>query len=190
MSIELIIGPMFSGKTSELQRRIKRFHYGNNNKKTIILKWEGDNRSESENTLKTHDGMEIECFRVSEKLLDGKGNVNKEILEKVKCVYIIGIDEGHFFENLIGFCEIMVNKHNKKVIVAALDSNFKREPFKDVCNLIPKCEEVTKLKAVCNICSKDASFSFKISESEKIIDVGSEEKYIPLCRTCYLNKNK
>jgi thymidine kinase len=102
-------------------------------------------------------------------------------LESVDC---IGIDEGQFFDDIVEFCELNANK-GKVVIVSALDSNFKKEAFGKILDLIPKCEEVTKLKAVCMICFKEASFSKRICKNEDEILIGGSNEYISVCRKCY-----
>jgi len=192
--IELIIGCMFSGKTTEMIRRINRHHYGNFPKKTTILKWDRDYRGGEigqKARIDTHDGMSSKCLRIDNKLTQD-GKLIKELYEKLKDCDVIGIDEGHFFpekDDLVTFCDIMANEHGKYIIVSALDSNFLRGAFDEVIKLVPKCETVTKLTAVCQICSKDAHFTKKLSKSTKLIEVGGAELYIPVCRNCYNNNN-
>jgi len=175
--IHLIIGPMFSGKTTEMTRRINKYGFGNHKKKTIILKWGKDVRScEDEGTMVSHDKIRTPCYRVSNNFLNEDLKVKMCLIKKVQKFDVIGIDEGHFFQGLVDFCETMCNLHNKIVIVTALDADFRREPFLGVLKLIPKCESVKKLKAICNDCSKSASFSYKTTPSKKIVEVGGGRK--------------
>jgi len=184
--VELIIGPMFSGKTSELVRRIGRYKFGKNKKETVILKWDRDLRyDETETNGKTHDGNGYLCLRVGKELTP--------IIKYLLKYDVIGVDEGHFFDikdELANFCDVLANKYHKVVIVAALDSDFMREAFFEVVKLVPKCEKVDKLQSICTNCSNDASFSLKIGDKSKRIDVGGKEKYIPVCRECYMEKSK
>lgn len=179
-SIELIIGPMFSGKTTELMRRIKRHSIAK--RKCIILKYNKDVRYSTEN-LSTHDLLETPALPVSRLY---------EAAEAVRDADVIGIDEGQFYVDLIQFCEEQANK-GKIVIVSALDANYKRERFNDVVDLIPKCESVEKLNAVCTMCGGIASFSMRIVEDKSLELVGGADKYTAVCRRCYfkcLGKNK
>ncbi len=192
--VELIIGPMFSGKTSLLINKVGRYTFGKNRKNTIILKWNKDTRDETKSEVRTHNGSRCQCMRVNNQLMNGKTVMNLNLLLHYD---VIGIDEGHFFglkDDLILFCETMTNMYNKIVIVAALDSDYKREPFIEVCKLVSKCEAVTKLQAICGECSGDASFSLKqggkTNLKSKRIEVGGDEKYSPVCRGCYLRLNK
>lgn len=189
--IELIIGPMFSGKTSELIKRIRKFSFGKNAKKTIILKWGSDYRNdEKKNTLKTHDGHEVNCYRVPNQLtVNGKIIPSISFSKLLKECDVIGIDEGHFFpeiDDLVTFCEFLSNEMDKIVIVTALNGDFRRKPFMEVLKLIPKCESVIKLNAVCTDCSSaEAAFTRKKVQDNQIIDVGGSEKYESVCRKCY-----
>jgi len=182
--IELFIGPMFSNKTTRMFARIKSFSYGNNSKKSIILKWDRDLRNgETQNTIKTHDGKEMPCIRVNKDL----SILNYDLLNGYG---VIGIDEGHFFEALAPCCEKICNEYKKTVLVTGLNGDFKREPFEEISKLIPKCDKIKFLTSVCSVCSKKASFSYKndCGDQEKIIEVGGKEKYTPLCRECYNQK--
>jgi thymidine kinase len=189
--IELIMGPMFSGKTSEMRRRVLRFRRPRKNKKEIvILKWDQDYRKdEKETNGKTHDKVEFPCIRIKDHLTKN-GSIRKEVFEIVKNKDVIGMDDGHFWQeknDLVTFCEILANI-NKLVIVAGLDGDFRREPFMEVLKLIPKCKSATKLLAVCEECGADAAFTLRKTKSKKIIEVGGEKDYGPACRSCHIEK--
>jgi thymidine kinase len=99
---------------------------------------------------------------------------------------VIGIDEGQFFPDLKAFCEEMANA-GKVVIVAALDSDYRREEFFGVCSLIAKAEKVSKLTSVCYLCKDDASFTARLSQETTLKVIGGMDKYRPVCRACYVS---
>lgn len=176
--IQLIIGPMFSGKSSEMTKRIRRFYYAK--KKTIIIKYVKDDRYSKNDEIFTHDKIKSSAFPAA-KLAD--------VYEKCLNYDVIGIDEGQFYPDLLEYAELFANV-GKIVIIAALDGDYKREPFLDVCKLVPKCESVIKLRAVCMECGKKASFSFRITNEKETEVIGGSDKYVALCRKCYAKKEK
>ena len=136
--IELIIGPMFSGKTTELIRRARR--YSLKGLDIIGFKYEDS----SNNSITSHDNDFFKnVLKISELKLIIQSN---EIISKYD---IFLIDDLHFFSDVLEIIPILVNKYNKIVIAAGLDNNFNREPFINVLNLIPQCEELLKLKSFC-----------------------------------------
>jgi thymidine kinase len=177
--IELIIGPMYSGKSSELIRKIKRYTYSK--KKCILIKYSGDTRYTNENMVATHDNI----FYKAEPAL----NLSKENIPKYSDYDVIGVDEGQFFPDLAEFAEGMANA-GKIVIIACLNGDYLRNGFDTVLKLIPLAEHITKLSAVCLSCSGDASFTSRKSSEKEIEVIGGIDKYAALCRTCYNNKNK
>ncbi len=170
--IDLVLGPMFAGKSTELLRRIKRYRVAS--KKCLVIKYAKDDRY-SDKWVSTHDKQMIEAVSWTD-LLD--------VQEKAENFEIIGIDEGQFFENLIPFCEEMANQ-GKWVIVAALDGTFERKPFGAVLGLIPLAENVTKLDAVWVDCKHSASFTKRLVDSKETELIGGAEIYKPVCRGCY-----
>lgn len=180
--IELIIGPMFSGKTTELKRRIEREKIGG--KKVVIIKHSLDNRANKFKDIHLHSGEILKADFVTKDL--SEVDVSK--------YEVVGIDEGHFFSSL-KIVEKWAN-NGKYIIIATLVSNAKRETFihsweSPVLDLIPKCENIKTLSAVCVKCKGDAHFTKKIKRGiiEKfVIDVGGAEKYEAVCRNCYLSK--
>lgn len=173
MSIELIIGPMFSGKTTELVRRIRRHTL--TSRECIILKYNKDTRYH-EKHIATHDKVFYEALSCSS--LRSSGSYSD--------VDIIGIDEGQFFDDLVEFAEEMANS-GKIVIIAALDGTFQRKPFGSILELIPKSERIDKLTAICmgKDCTNDASFSKRITNETDIEVIGGSDKYIAVCRSCF-----
>ena len=171
--IQLIMGPMFSGKSTELLRRINRFKIAK--KVCVLVKYINDNRYDK-NNICTHDQKKTEAF--SCKTLS---EIPKTVLDSAD---VIGIDEGQFFSDIVEFSDLWADK-GKIVIISALDGTYKKEPFPVIAKLIPKCEGITKLFAVCMLCGKDASFSKRLTTEEGDEIIGGIEKYISVCRTCY-----
>lgn len=176
--IYLILGPMFSGKTTELLRLMRR--YVISDRKCLLLKHSKDDRYERDRVV-SHDGSALRAVPVTnltDFLYEPRGRLNIDDYD------IIGIDEGQFFKDIVIFSETMANR-GKIVIIASLDGTFNREPFNDILNLIPKAEHVKKLKSICHTCKKDGSFTSKISLSDSVEDVGDLDKYRSSCRKCY-----
>ncbi|WCS73387.1 thymidine kinase [Buffalopox virus] len=171
--IQLIIGPMFSGKSTELIRRVRRYQIAQY--KCVTIKYSNDNRYGT--GLWTHDKNNFEALEAT-KLCD--------VLESITDFSVIGIDEGQFFPDIVEFCERMANEE-KIVIVAALDGTFQRKPFNNILNLIPLSEMVVKLTAVCMKCFKEASFSKRLGEETEIEIIGGNDMYQSVCRKCYID---
>ena len=175
--IEVIFGPMFSGKSTELQRKIRRYQIAE--KRCLIINFAQDNRYCSDNTCVTHDLIKVDAFKVH-KLSDADAIVNEH--------EIIGVDEGQFFEDLIEKVDEWANK-GKIVIIAALDATFQRMPFNNVCNLLAIAEDVKKLHSVCNNCKRKGAFTKRITNSDELEVIGGLEAYKPVCRFCFYQGN-
>lgn len=169
---------MFSGKSSEMIRRIRRHTIAK--KKCIIIKYSKDTRyngkEEKEEKVYTHDLVSHKAVSC-EKLYQ----LSKYLFDNVD---VIGIDEGQFFSDLVSFCEDYANK-GKLVIVAGLDGTYQRKPFETIINLIPLSETVIKLNAVCIECRGDASFSKRIGNEIQLEVIGGADKYSAVCRKCF-----
>ncbi|EDR25139.1 thymidine kinase, cytosolic, putative [Entamoeba dispar SAW760] len=172
-SIQLIIGPMFSGKTTELIRLIRRFKYSK--KTTVVIKYSKDTRYGSEDETMSHDKESWKAIPAMRLM---------PLLETALGYEVIGIDEGQFFPDLIEFSETCAS-YGRSVIIAALDGTFQRKPFGQITNLIPLCENVKKLSAICVNCGKKAAFSLRISTEESIEVIGGADKYCAVCRKCF-----
>jgi thymidine kinase len=171
--IEVICGPMFSGKTEELIRRLKRAKFAN--QKVLILKPVIDNRFHDRH-LVSHD----ENTLVSTPIEDS--NYLKSIEVDVE---VVGIDEAQFFDTgLTAACEELALK-GKRVIVAGLDMDFKGKPFGPMPYLLAVAEYITKVHAICHHCGNLATHSYRLSGQEDQIVVGEKETYEPRCRVCY-----
>jgi len=167
-SIELIIGPMFAGKSSELLRKMKRYYLSG--KKCIIIAHKIDNRYENSITH-NNETSKIDLVKLVE--------LSKFEYENYD---VIGIDEIQFFDD----CEIINNwaNNNKLIICAGLDADSNLRPFGKILNLIVISEKVYKLSAICR-CGLDASFTLKNIKNNTLIEVGGIDKYHPVCRNCY-----
>lgn len=182
-SIHLIIGCMFSGKTSELIRIIKRFR--SINKKVMVINYEKDVRY-GEKQIITHDKNGVNAYMV-DNLYDIF--MDTEMLKKYQESDIICINEGQFFKDIVKFCNTSCNQNNKIVYVCGLDGDYKQHKFGEILDLIPCCETVTRLSALCKYCGKSAHFTKRINKNtEQQILIGSEEDYIPVCRYHYFNE--
>lgn len=172
-SIDMIIGPMFSGKTSELVKRVRRSLAAS--QKCLLIKYKGDTRYGLEPVLSTHDDVHMAA-----KLVLTLGE-----MENAAWHYdVIAIDEGRFFPDLVERAEQWAND-GKHVLVSALDATFQRKPFLNVLEVIPLAENVVKLTAVCSDCHKSASFTKRLSAETDVQVVGGADKYTALCRTCF-----
>ncbi|XP_002733254.1 thymidine kinase, cytosolic-like [Saccoglossus kowalevskii] len=171
--IQVIFGPMFSGKTTELIRRIKRFQIANHS--CLIVKYANDDRYDK-NGIATHD-REVKAAVSATELCP---------LRKTAMKYdVIGIDEGQFFPDCVEFSEEMASK-GKKVIVAALDGTFQRKGFGNILNLVPLAESVIKLNAVCMHCYSEASYTKRLGVETAVEIIGGTDKYMAVCRACYV----
>lgn len=177
--IEVICGSMFSGKTEELIRRLKRAKIAK--LKVEIFKPSVDKRFSIDEVV-SHDENTI---------LSSPVETSASILLLTSNVDVVGIDEAQFFDNgLTEVCNILANR-GVRVIVAGLDMDYKGNPFGSMPALIACSEYVTKVHAICMNCGDLAQFSHRKSKEEKLIFLGEKDEYEPLCRTCYnINKNK
>jgi len=195
--LELILGPMFSGKTSRLVEIYKQCKFCNIS--VAVINHSIDNRYDEE-LLSTHDQIKIPCIK-TEKLLDIwsddislEENIEKthRINDKFKIAKssVILINEGQFFSDLFEFVNKLL-KEDKKVYICGLDGDFERKKFGTILDLIPLCDQVRKLSSLCSLC-KDGTpgiFSMRLTKETSQTLVGSDN-YIPVCRNCYTtNKN-
>ena len=171
--LELIIGPMFSGKTSKLLEIYKQCKLCNIN--VLVVNYSGDTRYPE---LSTHDKRTIPCI----KAISIQDILDNHDIENVDTILI---NEGQFFEDI----ELVRNlvDDNKRVYVCGLDGDFERKKIGKLLDLIPYCDEVYKLKSLCSDCKNSAIFSYRITEETDQIVIGSDN-YVPLRRQCYEKK--
>ena len=172
-SIEVIAGSMFSGKTEELIRRLKRAKIAK--LKVEIFKPAIDTRF-SVSEVVSHDENAIMSTPV-----ETSGN----IMLLAGDVDVIGIDEAQFFDN--GLMEVSVALANQgiRVIIAGLDMDFKGKPFGPIPGLMAVADHITKVHAICMRCGDVAQFSHRFSNTDKLVLLGEKDQYEPLCRSCY-----
>lgn len=172
-SIEVICGSMFSGKTEELLRRMKRAQIA---KQVVeIFKPSIDVRY-SECEVVSHDKNSIPSTPVEH---------SSNILLMSSNVEVVGIDEAQFFdEGLIDVCQQLADE-GIRVIIAGLDMDFKRTPFGPMPGLCSIADDVTKVHAICVRCGSLANYSFRLVANDKQVLLGELEEYQPLCRSCY-----
>ena len=177
-SIKIIIGSMFSGKSTEMIRIVNRF--GFLNIPVLAISHSLDNRYDT-GKIVTHNQQKYDCHSTNTLM----PFIETDIFKNCQ---VVAIEEAQFFPDLFEFVTKCADEFGKKVIVAGLDGNFKREPFGDILKLIPYSESVTKLHALCTKCGDGtkASFTKRIIESDKEVLIGSGEHYIPVCRKHYL----
>lgn len=172
-SIEVICGSMFSGKTEELIRRLKRAKFAK--QQVEIYKPKIDTRF-SEDEVVSHDRRAIRSTTV-----DASGS----ILLMSANVDVVGIDEAQFFdEGLVDVCNQLANQ-GIRVIVAGLDMDFRGEPFGPMPALCAIAEDVYKVHAICVRCGALAYVSHRLVESDKRVLLGENAEYEPICRDCY-----
>jgi len=178
--LELIIGNMFSGKTSELIRRINREK--SINKKILVINYVSDNRY-SNNSVSSHDNIKINSLKL-EKLSE----ITDNMIQQYQSFFI---DEGQFFGDLYECVKNLVDIHHKHVVVSGLDGDSARNSFGEIIKLIPICDTLDKLTAYCCKCNNGtvAPFTKKkiVDRKSGVIDIGGSDKYIPVCRYHYFN---
>ncbi|MEN9302401.1 MAG: hypothetical protein RL264_830 [Bacteroidota bacterium] len=171
--IEVVCGSMFSGKTEELIRRMRRAEFAN--QELVMFKPEIDNRY-SKKKVVSHQGNEFHAIIV---------NSSKEILEQWKGEKVVAVDEAQFFDmDLPKVCNDLANR-GVRVILAGLDMDYKGVPFGPMPALMSIAEYVTKVHAICVSCGNLAQYSHRTVSEEGQVLVGAVEKYKPLCRACY-----
>jgi len=171
MALHIITGSMYSGKSTELIRRVRRLQ--SIGMHCLVVNHINDTRVTG-NFVQTHDGKTIQAVKTDDILM-----------LHVKQYDAIAIDEAQFFNNLIPAITLML-QHKKYVIVAGLVSDYKRRKFGEILDLIPMADDVTYTRALCQTCShpgRPASFTKRLSAEQETIAV--EGKYIAVCRDCW-----
>ncbi|XP_053426549.1 thymidine kinase, cytosolic isoform X1 [Nycticebus coucang] len=206
--IQVIFGPMFSGKSTELMRRVQRFQIAQY--KCLVIKYSKDTRYSS--NFCTHDRNTMEALPAC---------LLRDVTQEALGAAVIGIDEGQFFPDIVEFCETMANA-GKTVIVAALDGTFQRKAFGPILNLVPVAESVVKLTAVCMECFREAAYTKRLGMEKEVAPthllpcragwdaalppestpftspllclcgqvevIGGADKYHSVCRLCYFKR--
>lgn len=175
--IEVICGSMFSGKTEELIRRLKRAKIAN--QKVEIFKPKVDTRYDDRKVV-SHDENSILAVPIEH---------SKKLLEMTDGISVVGVDEAQFFDaDLPHVCQSLALR-GKRVIIAGLDMDFRGQPFGPMPDLLAVAEYITKVHAICQHCGNLATHSFRLAAEEEQVLVGEKDSYEPRCRTCYAMGN-
>ncbi len=174
MYLEIILGPMFSGKTTRI---VELYHqFVEENMKVIAINFAKDTRYDDK-MISTHDRKMIPCVQCETlaPLLENGTIANTDV---------VLINEGQFFPDIFDVVLALVERHHKKVYVCGLDGDFTRRKFGSLLDLIPYCDTVTKLRSNCKYCDGAAIFSHRVTNETAQLVIGSDN-YVPLCRKCY-----
>ena len=176
--IEVIAGCMFSGKTEELIRRLKRAKIAR--QQVEIFKPSIEQRYDEMNIV-SHDATAIQSTPVP---------ASSNILLLGHEVDVIGIDEAQFFDDQLPYvCETLANA-GTRVIVAGLDMDYLAKPFGPMPQLLAIADYITKVHAICINCGDLATHSHRLVNDDSLILLGEKESYVPLCRTCFVKEQK
>jgi len=176
--IEIICGSMFSGKTEELIRRLKRAQFANHS--VAIFKPKLDDRYDAQDIV-SHDGVRIKSIVVQ---------AANEILKSIADQDVVGIDEIQFFDNdIIAVVKELAIKQTR-VICAGLDLDFNRKGFGPMPELMTQADFVTKLHAICAVCGDMASYSYRKTTNAETILLGAKDAYEARCRSCFERSDK
>ena len=179
--LKIILGPMTSGKTTELIKEYNRHISGGF--KCCFINHSTDDRYGSGNSkTSTHNKSVVDntfsCEKLDYLMLDEP--------QRIDPFDVFFINEGQFFKDLKFYVDYLVNRKNKKVYVCGLDGDFRREKFGTLLDIIPICDDIIKLKALCIKCKKnEAIFTHRLTSEKEQTIVGGSESYCALCRSCY-----
>ena len=178
-SIEVICGSMFSGKTEELIRRLRRAQFANMNVK--IFKPCIDVRY-SEDKVVSHDAHSIESTPIQSA---------SQMLDCLKDgTQVVGIDEAQFFDGSLVDVAVQLANAGIRVVCAGLDMDFMGKPFSPMPNLMAVAEDVQKVHAICVKCGSPAGYSHRLSKNDDLVVLGEKDIYEPLCRQCFVKAMK
>lgn len=167
--LELIVGPMFSGKTSRL---IDKYNEYSNHQRVLVINHILDTRYSSDNIMVSHDGKNIQCVRLSK--LSELDQLNYDMFL---------INEANLFPDLVEF--ILLHMNHKQIYVAGLDGDYKRCHFGDLHLLYPYADNIIKLKGICELCKVNPSiYTIRTTNDTSQILIGVDQ-YKPVCRSCY-----
>ena len=181
--LELFLGPMFSGKTTQLAQIYRTHTYIG--KRVFVVNYVDDRRYGNDANLYTHDKVTIPCVYTD--TLSSIWLCPEHPHHAEMCAAdVILINEGQFFSDLYTVVIHLVEKEGKSVYICGLDGDYLRKEFGQILQLIPYCDKVQKLQSLCSVCKngKRAIFSHRISSENDQIVIGTDN-YRPLCRSCY-----
>ncbi|HZY10593.1 MAG TPA: thymidine kinase [Bacteroidota bacterium] len=176
--IEVICGCMYSGKTEELIRRLRRAQIAQ--QKVVIFKPQIDTRY-SANHIVSHSDQSLPSLLIQSA---------SDIMTKSKDAQVIGIDECQFFsEEVLNICEDLANQ-GKRVIIAGLDQDYRGKPFGPMPQLLALAEYITKTLAICMVCGNPADRTQRITKQQELVVVGAKGIYEARCRRCFVPPNE
>lgn len=187
-NLDIIIGPMFAGKSCELIRRIRLLKVLK--KEYIVIKPSIDNRYQNQcdnhidnNMIISHNFDKEHCIVLNKMIEIENHNLNN--------INTIFIDEAQFFDDLVSIVKLLVDKYKINVVVTGLDGDSNRNKFGHILDLIPFCNSCTKINASCIMCldGTPAPFSHRVTKQSEQILIGSTDSYMSLCRRHYLEMN-
>ncbi len=171
--IEVICGSMFSGKTEELIRRLKRARIAG--QRIEVFKPKIDTRY-GEARVVSHDSNSLLATPISD---------TRRLLEIPEDVTVVGLDEAQFFEpQVVQHVQTLANQ-GKRIIIAGLDMDFRGQPFGPICNLLAVAEYITKVHAICSHCGNLATHSYRLTQDQDTVVLGEKDLYEARCRRCY-----
>jgi thymidine kinase len=179
--LEIIMGPMFSGKSTELIRRIRLLKKINKN--VLVLKPIIDTRYITDK-ITSHNFETADCRVIA--------RLDEITIEEIKTYDTVIVDEGQFFPDLKLTISKWVDNYPINIIVGGLDGDFQRKPIGEILDIIPLADKCTKLASLCNLCQdgSEGCFTFRLVNSTDKVLVGGSESYIPLCRKHYIEQSK
>ena len=177
--LEIVLGPMFSGKTTRLIQIYNKHKFIGS--RMCVINYSGDTRYGADASVSSHDLVKIPSIMC---------NTLAESRDEWSSAQVVLINEGEFFSDLFDAVIEMVDVMGKEVYVCGLDADFKRQPFGDILRLIPYCDRVQKLNSLCAWCKDgtNAIHSHRVVDCEDQVLIGSDI-YVPLCRKCFMSEN-
>jgi len=192
--LEIITGPMYSGKTTKLLEIYKNYHFCN--KQVAVLNHSADTRYHK-SMLSSHDKVMIPCIQTENisdiwfytNLDEEFNSLRGEQHIKLRNAEVILINEAQFFGDLCA-CVIDMLKEKKRVYISGLDGDFERKKFGQILDLYPLCDKVNKLSALCGFCKngEPGIFSLRLTKEKSQVLIGNDN-YVPVCRECYEKNN-
>jgi thymidine kinase len=183
MSLDIIIGPMFSGKSSRILSIVSRYEAIKT--PILVIKHSSDTRYEFGHTdVVTHDKRKVPCISVQNLFYE-------EVMDRIGAYQVIIVDEAQFFDRLVPFVEHVVDTLGKNLYLVGLDGDSNRRRFGELLDCIPLADRVEKISAFCHRCSDGTPglFSYRRKgPGDQQVIVGGPERYQSLCRKCYLQK--
>ena len=175
MSLEVVLGPMFAGKTSYALSLVRK--YTAQGLRVLVVKPAVDTRSVNVNELTTHDGDSIPCYTTD--------TLNSLTADFLASFSVVVLDEAQFFQGLVPFAEFAVDTLHKTVYYIGLSGDSDRRPFGEFLNAIPLADKITHLSSLC-LCGRPAPFTRRLQTGYAQIAIGGADLYVPQCRTCHV----